>query len=189
MGFLLWFYFCGLGFSWVVGFFLFCVFVWFDFFFPRCLWLGFVFAVAPWSTWDFWCLRTDFQFGACLLFRSWCADGQCLLQAKLRERAVSSLSLGNLPKAAIIPQFELLELFCLYRFAKHVVKIKLHIFPWDFPGVSETWLLQQKPWSESFRFYCPFGLASFSDTWNLTACLAFPSMISYNNQMRSTVTH
>lgn len=56
-------------------------------------------------------------------------DGQCLLQAKLRGRAMSFFSLGNLPKAAIIPQFMLLELFHLYRFAKHMVKIKLLIFP------------------------------------------------------------
>lgn len=31
------------------------------------------------------------------------------LQAKLRGKAMSSLSLGSLPKAAIIPQFMLLE--------------------------------------------------------------------------------
>lgn len=113
------------------------------------------------GTW-FSCSKTEFQFGVCLLFRPWCADGQCLLQAKPGGRAMSFFSLGNLPKAAIIPQFVLLELFHLYRFAKHMVKIKLLIFPWGFPGGREAWLLQEKPWSESFLFLLSLWLSFFS---------------------------
>lgn len=178
-----------MGFSWVVGVF-FCFVFLFGLIFSPLFMTGFCFCCGTLKYLGLLMLKNRFPVWGLFIIQVMMCWWSVLVTGQIERKSCElSLSLGNLPKAAIIPQFELLELFRLYRFAKHVVKIKLRIFPWDFPGVSETWLLQQKPWSESFCFYCPFGLASFSDTWNLTACLIFPSMISYNNQMQSTVTH
>lgn len=113
------------------------------FFCVICHWVLFLLWLPniPWTF--FWCLRTDFQFGVCLLFRPRCVDGHCLLHANLRGKIHELLLTWRFAQgsnhSAVHPIRIVLSVWVCQT---DVVKIKLHIFPWDFLGIHGTSLLQ-----------------------------------------------
>lgn len=134
----------------------------------------------------FWCSRTKFQFGVCLLFRSWCADGQCLFTGQA-ERKSHELSLTwKFAQGSNQSSVHATRIVSSVQVCQTHGQDKNYLFLLDVFLVWVKFVCYKKSPCQRLSFsYCPFGLVSFPfyvEFNSLSSC--FPTMVSYKTKCK-----